>query len=452
MCQSHNHSALRSSSSVALLPLVALLAAFASLIGAPAAAQTRELSSRGELIDRVAAVVGDGVILMSQLDAEMERITARLRESNTEMPPRNVLRKQVLERLIVQEIQMQRAERIGMRVTEEMLNDALQDVAKRNNISFSQLPEALKSQGIDYRDFRDDMRRDITLQMLRQRDVYSRINISPRELDQFMARQQRLPNQNAEYNISHILISVSASATADQIKGREARAREAYDKVKSGGDFAQAAVAYSDSGTNVEGGTLGWRKGGELPSIISEIIPTMSAGQVTEPIRTPSGFHIFKLNEIRGGDQQSVVSQVHARHILLKTNDLEDDATVEQRLKAIRERILSGKEDFAAVASVTSQDTGSATEGGDLGWAGPGTFVPEFEKQLDELNENEISQPFKSKFGWHIIQLLGRRVHDITDDVRRNRAYAQLRESKAEEETEMWMRRIREDAFVEYRL
>jgi peptidyl-prolyl cis-trans isomerase SurA len=247
-------------------------------------------------------------------------------------------------------------------------------------------------------------------------------------------------------------VSVPVSATTEQLAAREARAKEAYDKIKAGEDFAQLAVTYSDSGTNVEGGSLGWRKGAELPSIIAEVIPKMAPGDVTEPIRTPSGYHLFKLNDVRGGEQQAVVSQVHARHILLKTNELEDDSTVEQRLSNIRERITSGKEDFAAIAAVTSQDPGSAAEGGDLGWAGPGTFVPEFEKQLDTLAENEITPPFKSKFGWHIVQLLGRRVHDATEDMRRNRAFAALRESKAEEETEMWLRRLRDDAFVEYRL
>jgi peptidyl-prolyl cis-trans isomerase SurA len=431
---------------------IALVAAACAVTCGVTFAQTRELSTRGELVDRVAAIVGDGVVLTSQLDSEVERITARLRENKTELPPRNVLRKQVLERLVVQEIQMQRANRIGMRVNDEMLNEALQDVAQRNNISFSQLPAALQAQGLDYRDFRDEIRRDLTLQMLRQRDVLARINISPRELDQFMARQQKLPNQNAQYSLSHILVSVPVSASTEQLAAREARAKEAYTKIKGGEDFAQLAVSYSDSGTNVEGGSLGWRKGAELPSIVAEVIPKMAPGDVTEPIRTPSGFHLFKLNDIRGGEQQAVISQVHARHILLKTNDLEDDSTVEQRLSNIRERILSGKEDFAAIASVTSQDPGSAAEGGDLGWAGPGTFVPEFEKQVDTLQENDITQPFKSKFGWHIVQLLGRRVHDATDDMRRNRAFAQLRESKAEEETEMWLRRLRDDAFVEYRL
>jgi peptidyl-prolyl cis-trans isomerase SurA len=178
----------------------------------------------------------------------------------------------------------------------------------------------------------------------------------------------------------------------------------------------------------------------------------MKTGDVSAPVRTPSGFHIFRLNEMRGGVQQSVVAQVHARHILLRTNELEDDQTVQQKLADIRKRIIEGGEDFAAIASVTSQDPGSAADGGDLGWAGPGTFVPEFEQQLDQLTENQVSEPFQTAFGWHIIQLLGRRMHDITDDVRRNRAFAELRESKAEEETELWLRRLRDEAFVEYRM
>lgn len=434
-----------------LVSVFAGLAALAALGGEAAFAQTRELSSRGELVDRIAAVVGEGVIMKSQLDVETERITQRLRERKTELPPRGVLRQQVLERLIVQEVQLQRADRVGIKVSDEMLNSSLEEIAQRNNIQFSQLPASLQAQGIDYREFRDEMRRDIAMQLLRQRDVLSRINISPRELEQFLARQDKLPDQNAQYSLSHILVSVSTTANSEQIAGREARAKEAYEKIKSGTDFAQVAVAYSDSSTNVEGGTLGWRKGAELPSIVAELIPTMKAGDTTQPIRTPSGFHIFKLNDVRGGTQQAVVSQVHARHILLRTNDLEDDSTVEQRLEKIRERILGG-EDFAAIASVTSQDPGSGSEGGDLGWAGPGTYVPEFEKQLDALNENEITHPFKSKFGWHIVQLLGRRVHDATDDMRRQRAFAALRESKAEEETEIWIRRLRSDAYVETRL
>jgi len=423
-----------------------------ALAGPAALAQTRELSSSGVLLDRIAAVVNDGVVLVSRLDTQTDEVIQRLRQQKTELPPRNVLRRQILERLIVEEIQIQRADRIGIEVSEEMLNGALDDVAKRNGIAFPDLPQALAQQGIDYRDFRDEIRRQMTLQLLRQRDVIGRINISPRELEQFMARQQNAPDQNSEYNISHILISVPVTASPEQIETREQRAREVYDKAKAGEDFAQLAVAYSESSTNIEGGSLGWRRGPQLPSIIADHIQQMKAGEVSEPIRTPSGFHLFRLNEVRGGQQQAVVAQVHARHILLKTSELEDDQTVEQKLGNIRERVVNGGEDFAAIAAVTSQDPSSAADGGDLGWAGPGTFVPEFEKQLNNLQENQISPPFKTQFGWHIVQLLGRRQHDATEDVKRQRAFAELRESKAEEETELWLRRLRDEAFVEYRM
>jgi peptidyl-prolyl cis-trans isomerase SurA len=423
-----------------------------TLAGTTALAQTRELSSSGVLLDRIAAVVNEGVVLVSHLDTQTDEIIERLRKQETELPPRNVLRRQILERLVVEEIQLQRADRIGIDVSDEMLNGALDDVAKRNNIPFPDLPQALAQQGIDYRNFRDEIRRQMKLQLLRQRDVIARINISPRELEQFMARQQNAPDRNAEYNISHILISVPVTASPEQIESREQRAREVYDKAKGGDDFAQLAVAYSESSTNIEGGSLGWRRGPQLPSIIAERVQQMKAGEVSAPIRTPSGFHLFRVNEIRGGVQQSVVAQVHARHILLRTNELEDDQTVEQKLGNIRERVLNGGEDFGAIAAVTSQDPGSAADGGDLGWSGPGTFVPEFERQLDSLKENEISPPFKSQYGWHIIQLLGRRQHDATEDVRRQRAFAELRESKAEEETELWLRRLRDEAFVEYRM
>jgi peptidyl-prolyl cis-trans isomerase SurA len=428
------------------------LALSLAIAGGTAFAQTRELSSSGELLDRIAAVVNDGVVLVSQLDAQTDEVTQRLRQQKTELPPRNVLRRQLLERLIVEEIQVQRADRIGIEVSEEMLNGALNDVAQRNRISFPDLPQALAQQGVDYRDFRDEVRRQLTLQLLRQRDVIGRINISPRELEQFMARQQNAPDQNAEYNISHILISVPVTASPEQIESREQRAREVYDKAKGGEDFAQLAVTYSESSTNIEGGALGWRRGTQLPSIVAERIPQMKAGDVSEPIRTPSGFHLFRVNEIRGGVQQAVVAQVHLRHILLKTNELEDDQTLETKLNNIRERIVNGGEDFAAIAAVTSQDSGSAADGGDLGWAGPGTFVPEFERAATGLQDNEISKAFKSQYGWHIVQMLGRRDHDATEDNRRQRAFAELREAKAEEETELWLRRLRDEAFVEYRM
>ncbi len=425
--------------------------ALSLLLCAGAGAQTRDLSTSGVPLDRIAAVVNDGIVLNSQLDQQTEEITARLRQQNTELPPRSVLRRQILERLVVEEIQIQRADKLGIQISDEMLNGALENIARSNGIAFPDLPRMLEQQGLSYRDYRDEIRRQMTLQMLRQRDVIARINISPREMEQALARARNSPNQNSEYNISHILISVPVTATPEQIEARERHMQEAYEKAKAGEDFAQLAVTYSDSTTNIEGGSLGWRKGSQLPSIVAEQIVKMQDGQISEPIRTPSGFHLFRLNESRGGTQQAVVTQVHARHILLTPNELEDDQTLEQRLNDIRNRVLKG-EDFGAIAAVTSKDPGSAAEGGDLGWAGPGTFVPEFERQLDALNENEISKPFRTQYGWHIIQLLGRRTHDITEDKQRQQVYAQLRESKAEEETELWLRRLRDEAFVDYRM
>jgi peptidyl-prolyl cis-trans isomerase SurA len=422
-----------------------LLAASAAL------AQSKDLSSTGVLLDRVAAIVNDGVVLRSDVDSQQQLISERLQAQNQQLPPRNILRQQVLERLILQEIQMQRATRLGIKVSDDMVNQALADVAKRNNVKFSDLPAMLEQQGMDYREYREAVRKEITLQALRQRDVLSRVYVSPREIDQCMAKRKGSPGADREYNLAHILVAIPAGATEQQIQERTTKAQGIYDRARKGEDFAQLAIQFSDSGTALEGGAIGWRKSEQLPSFVSDVIPSLAAGQVTEPIRTPSGLHIFKVLEIRGADQASMVQQVHARHILMKTNEVEDDETVRQKLARIRERVLKG-ESFEAIASVTSEDTGSAANGGDLGWVVPGTFVPEFDKQLDALQVNEISQPFKSQFGWHLVQLLGRRTYDASEDMTRNRCVSQLREARADEETEIWLRRLRDEAFVEIRM
>ena len=414
-------------------------------------AQTKELSSSGVLLDRVAAVVNDGVVLRSDVEQQLEMVSARLQKAGQQLPPRNVLRQQVLERLVLQELQMQRADRLGLKASDEMVNNALTDIASRNNIKFSDLPAVLESQGINYRDYRDEIRRDMVLQGLRQRDVIARVYVSPREIDQCVAKRKASPGADNEYNLAHILVSIPGAADEKQIAERTSRAQAVYERATKNEDFGQLAITYSDSGTALEGGALGWRKAGQLPSFVAEVIPTMKAGDVTQPIRTPSGLHIFKVLEVRGGQAPALVSQVHARHILMKPTEVMDDETVRQKLAQIRDRVLKG-ESFEAVASVTSEDPGSAAAGGDLGWAGPGSFVPEFEKQLDALNENEISQPFRTQFGWHIVQLLGRRTYDASEDMTRNRCVSQLRESRADEETEIWLRRLRDEAFVEYRM
>jgi peptidyl-prolyl cis-trans isomerase SurA len=428
-----------------------LLLACALFAGAAPLAWGAEIGTSGVLIDRVAAVVNDGIVLVSDLDQQQQLISDRLQQAGQQLPPNKILRQQVLERLVMQEIQMQRAERLGIKISDEAVNQALTEVAARNGIQFSDLPAALEAQGVDYRKYREEVRREMTLNGLRQRDVYSRIYVSPREVEQCFAKRKASPGDDVEYDLQHILVSVPTSATPEQAEERVARAQGVYERARSGEDFAQLAISYSDAGTALEGGALGWRKGSQLPSFAADAIPRLKAGEVTEPIRTPSGLHIFRLVDSRGATGSTLISQVHARHILLETNAIEDDDTVRQKLTQFRDRILKG-ESFEAIASVNSADPGSAAQGGDLGWVGPGTFVPAFEQQLDMLAENEISQPFKTQFGWHIVQLLGRRTYDATDDVIRNRCVAQLRESKADEETEIWMRRLRDEAFVEYRL
>jgi len=415
-----------------------------------ARAQTRELDTRGELLDRVAAIVNDGVVLSSELDAQIDLVSERLRAQKMELPPQNVLRQQVLERLVLQEIQMQRANKDGIKVSDEMLNTALEDIAKRNNLTLSQLPGALAAQGIDYAAYRDDMRREIVLSLLRQRDVLQHIVITPREIDQYLDRQAHTPSERNEYNVSHILIAVAQDASQAQLEQASKRATDVYDRAKGGEDFAKLAVAYSNSQTALEGGALGWRKGSELPTFLADVVAKLKPGEVSEPLRTPTGFHIVRLNSVRGEQQQTIVSQVHVRHILMKTNELADDATVRQKLSAIRERIEKG-EDFAGIAQITSEDPGSAANGGDLGWTSPDAFTPEFSKVIEGLKEGEISEPFHSQYGWHIAQVLGRRQYDNTDEVKRRQAAEAIRASKADEETELWLRRLRDDAFVEYK-
>jgi len=437
-----------------ILASLALLLAGAAVHGAEAPAfpglpvtKIPDEPKSGQLLDRAVAVVGDGIVTESDLQEQMTMITQRLKEQNTPLPPADVLRKQVLDRLVIQEVQLQRAERIGLKITDEQVNEQLADIAQRNGIALSQLPAALAQQGIDYPSFRDNMRKEMTLQRLRQRDVLGKINVTPRELEQFMERMKKLPSETDEYNVSHILLAIPPEATQTQVKVIEERANELYTRAQTE-DFSKLAVAYSNSQTALEGGALGWRKGPELPTVLAEVVVGLKPGQVSKPMVTPTGYHLVKLNEVRHTDGSHIEDQVHARHILMKPNELQDDATVRQKLMNIRERIMKGEE-FAAFASSMSEDSSSAVNGGDLGWSGPGSFVPVFESAMAGLKDNEISEPFHSEFGWHIVQVLGRRQFDTTEESLRQRAFRQLRESKADEETELWLRRLRDEAFVD---
>ena len=413
-------------------------------------AQTRDIGVHGELLDRIAAIVNDGLVLKSELDEQMASVEKRLQEQKVELPSQSVLRQQVLDRLVLQEIQLQRAKHVGLTITDEQLNGALQEIAARNKIPFDQLPTALAAQGVDYKQYRESMRKELTLSTLRQRDVISHINVSPHELEQFLAREQNVA-ANDEFNVSHILLSLPAAATPQQLEDISHKAQDVASRAGKGEDFGQLAIANSNSQTALDGGSLGWRKGAQLPQFILDLVVKMKPGEVSEPVRTPSGYHIVKLNERRSGEAPVIISQIHVRHILMKPTELDDDATVSEKLAKLRDRILKG-ENFTGIASTASEDPGSAPDGGDLGWSGPGTFVPEFDKAIADLKTNEISEPFKSRYGWHIVQMLGTRTYDSTDDVRRQRAFAAIRESKADEETELWLRRLRDEAFVEIKM
>ncbi len=422
----------------------------AVLLSTASLAQTRDIGIHGEMLDRIAAIVNEGLVLKSELDAQMDSVTKRLQEQKVELPSQSVLKQQVLDRLILQEIQTQHAKRVGLTVSDEQLNSALQEIASRNKIPFDQLPTALGAQGVDYKQYREGMRKELTLSTLRQRDVIAHINVTPHELEQFLTRQQTSA-ANDEFNVSHILLSLPEAATPQQLEEITHKAKELAARATKGEDFGQLAIANSNSQTALDGGQLGWRKGNQLPQFILELVGRMKPGEVSEPVRTPSGFHIVKLNERRSGEAQVIINQLHVRHILMKTNELDDDETVRQKLSKLRDRVLKG-EDFAGLASTNSADPGSAPDGGDLGWSGPGTFVPEFDKAIADLKVNEITEPFKSRYGWHIVQMLGTRTYDSTDDVRRQHAFTAIRESKADEETELWLRRLRDEAFVEVKM
>ena len=413
-----------------------------------AQAQTRDLSTQGTLLDRIAAVVNDGVVMESEVDAQMKEVTSRLQAQNMALPPDSVLRKQVLDRLILQRIELEQADRDGITISDDQVNSALSDIAKRNNIPFSDLPTVLAQQGIDYANYREEMRQQLTLGLLRERDVLQRIVVTPREIDQFLSKQAKQPVGNQEYNVSHILISVPPNATPDQLAQAQQRATEVYQRASKGEDFGKLAVAYSNSEDALQGGSLGWRQGRSCP----HFCPASSWGSsrarsVRRCARRPD---FTSSSSIRCAPPQhkDMIAQIHVRHILLKTNALQDDATVRQRLDQIRQKILSGSETFAVAAAAASQDPGSASEGGDLGWQSPEIFDPTFSSQIEGLKTGEISQPFKSQFGWHIVQLLGRRNHDATQEVVRLNAMESIRASKADENTELWLQHLRDDAYV----
>lgn len=439
-----------------LLPC-ALVSLAAAAYLAPTHAQDRELGAGGVLLDGVAAVVDEGVILQSELSERLALVMANLEQQQQEQPPEqrrplppvSIIEQQVLDQLVIREIQLQRAERVGINVNDDMLNEALGRVAQGLGYTLEELPTFLASQNVSYTAYREDSRRDLIVEQLEQRDVINRIAITPRELEQCLAATEADASSNFDYNISHILIGVPASATQADVEAARKRIDELHARLVAGEDFARLAVATSHAQTALDGGSLGWRKGSQLPTLFADIVARMQPGDFSDPIPSTGGFQIVRLNDMRGAER-TMVDQLQVRHILLRPNEILDEAAVLQKMRGIREQILGG-DDFATVARAVSEDTVSATEGGDLGWLSPGDTVPEFEQAMAALPIGELSEPIQSRFGVHLMQVLDRRSFDTTDETKRNNCARQIRAAKAEEERELWVRRLRDQAFVEVR-
>ncbi len=425
-------------------------------IGALSVAQpalSAELSETGDFLDGVVAIVNEGVVLKSQLRDQTSTIIERAAQADPplQLPPPDVLREQLLERLILQEIQLQRAERIGLQISDQMLNQSIEQLAASNGVAFADMPALLAQDGISYAAFREEFRDEMALEQLRQIEVGRRIQVSPREIEQCIADLEGNVAVDSDYNLSHILVSIPESASAGEVAEIQAKVADIYEQLQSGADFGEMAVRHSSAQTALEGGTLGWMKGSQLPTIYTDVVVDLEAGEISEPFRSASSYHLVKVNDLRSAIQRSEINQVQVRHILVTPNEIIDDETAKQRLDDAVKRIGEGEE-FGEIAKLLSDDPGSANSGGDMGWSGPGTFVPEFEEVVDRMELGVVSEPFRSRFGWHILEVLDRRVYDNTEDLKETNCIRRIQNGKMEEETQLWIQRLRDEAFVEIRV
>lgn len=405
--------------------------------------------AQAEVLGKIVAVVEDDVILEQDLNREVSVIAQRIQSSGSQMPPESILRKQVLEKMIIDKLQRQLAEKAGITVTEEMLNSSAADIAQRNNMNLEQFRAELERQGMSYKDFLDNMRNEIIINQLRGREIGGRIKVTDREVEHFMETQGKAGDESVQYHLGHILVAVKEAASAAEIQKAQGKADALVKKLRAGQDFTQTAMADSDDDNALKGGDLGWRTLNEIPTLFTGQAGKMLAGEVSDPIRSPSGFHIIKMLEVKGLDKHTV-TKTKVRHILIKTNELVDDEEAKKRLLALKARIADG-DDFAALARAHSDDKGSAIKGGSLDWVGPGDLVKPFEDAMGHLGINEISEPVQTQFGWHLIQVLDRESKDDSVEHKKNLIRDAIRKRKIEEETELWMRRLRDEAYVEIR-
>lgn len=413
------------------------------------AQQAKPQKSEEQLLDQIVVVVNKDAILLSELGHTLDIVKKRIREQNIELPSENELIRQVLDHMILERLQLAQAEKNGMVTDDLTLNNALKNIASQQQLSLEQLKQKLEAQGIDYLEYREDLRKQIILDQLVSAVVNTYVVVSEQEIDDFLANMQD-QNDNIEYLASHIQVSIPESARPEDIKAAEKEAEELYERLRKGEDFAQLAVSSSDARDALDGGDLGWNRPSELPSAFIKPLTTLKPGEFSRPVRSPRGFHILKLHETKGV-KRHVIKQVHTRHILMKANALMGDEQVRDKIAGLKKQIQDGA-DFAKLAAQFSEDPGSKDKGGDLGWNETKAFEGQFAKVVSSLPVNKISEPFKTEYGWHIVQVMGWRDYDNTAEYQRELARRAIFRRKAAIEEEMWLRRLRSEAYIDYRM
>ncbi len=401
-------------------------------------------------MDRIVAIVDQTVITEQELENRITSLSAQLRKQGTELPEENILRKQILERLISDALQLQYAAQTGIKVDDVQLDKTIERIAEQNKMTIRQFHDALNQDGISIRKFRADIRNEIIIARLREREVESRVNVSESEIDNYLTTQSSSNQNQDEYEISHILIRVPEEAATEDVQKAKTKVDEALSAIAAGTSFAKVSASFSDAPNALEGGNIGWKSSGQVPALFLDALKTMQKGDVSAPLRSPNGFHILKLNDKRGGSSPLIIEQTHARHILIKLSEIMSEKDAKQKMDGIKERLDNG-ENFEVLARQFSED-GTASNGGDLGWVNPGDTVPQFEKAMNSLKQDEISEPVLSPFGWHIIQVLERRKQDMSKEAARLKARQEIRARKADEAYQDWVRELRDRAFVELRL
>ncbi len=400
-----------------------------------------------ELLDYIVAIVNDEIITHSALAQEVQLLETQARNQKAGVPPRPELEKQVLDNLIMTALQLQLAQRTGIVVEDSALNETLRNMATQNQMDLPTFRQAVERDGYIYEKFRDNVRNQMIIHRLQQRQVVNRISVTPKEIDNFLANQTQQGNPNNEYHLLHILIAIKSAASPEEIEAKRMQAEEVLKRLKKGEDFKKLAKTVSNSRTALQGGDLEWLKEGEMAKVFQGVVQKMAIGELQGPLQDQNGFHLIKLADKRTGGK-NVVTQTKVRHILLKMNEVISDFEAQTRLEGLKSRIDQG-DDFAELARANSEDTTTAANGGSLDWVNPGEMVPEFEEVMNNLSDNQVSTPFKSRFGWHLIQVLERRQFDNTQEALRVNAANQIKKRKIEEELQTWLRQLRDESYVE---